>query len=247
MKRIWIGSLVLGFFLPLLHGDTASGTFARGNKHYQEGRIGEALAVYQGLSRGMVNWKILFNIGNCHYQQRDYLKAKIFYLRAQKLNPLEATVERNLSIVNRRLHLPMTEKPDFLARLWLRLSVLFNPDRLSWLILLAVLLVNAFLVILLLKGRRRSAIYGLGFSLFLLVLLVGYRVVRDNETADNDVAVIIRENATLRSGPGENNTILFKVPAGIEVRIIERSREWCQISAASQAAGWIEAEYLETI
>jgi len=59
--------------------------------------------------------------------------------------------------------------------------------------------------------------------------------------------VMVRADSELRSGPGENNTVLFKVNPGLKVKIIEKSRSWVQVSASSQVAGWVEEDRLERI
>jgi len=51
----------------------------------------------------------------------------------------------------------------------------------------------------------------------------------------------------LRSGPGEDNTVLFKVNPGLEVRIIDRRGEWVQVTASERIAGWIEKKRLALI
>ena len=51
----------------------------------------------------------------------------------------------------------------------------------------------------------------------------------------------------MRSGPGESNTELFKINPGLEVKILDRSRDWVQVSASPQVAGWIELKCLTLI
>ncbi len=60
-------------------------------------------------------------------------------------------------------------------------------------------------------------------------------------------AVVWEEDAQLRSGPGGDNTVLFKVNPGLEVRIIDRRGDWVQVTASERIAGWIEAKRLVLI
>jgi uncharacterized protein YgiM (DUF1202 family) len=90
-------------------------------------------------------------------------------------------------------------------------------------------------------------LYGLSFSFFLCLFLFGYFLHRISSDRETKTAVIIGENSQLRSGPGEGNTVLFKVNPGLEVRVIEESRNWYQVSASSQIAGWIEESRLKLI
>ncbi len=92
-------------------------------------------------------------------------------------------------------------------------------------------------------------IYGISFSLVLTLLLGSYHIYRVGKHNQRSVAVITVEDARLRSGPGESNTILFKVNPGFKVKVIgsSSSGQWLQVSASSDIAGWIEAENLQRI
>ena len=55
--------------------------FAAANRLYEEGKFAAALPLYLGVSRQVTNWKVLFNIGNCHYKLEKPLKG---FLREDK-------------------------------------------------------------------------------------------------------------------------------------------------------------------
>ena len=59
--------------------------------------------------------------------------------------------------------------------------------------------------------------------------------------------MIVLNDSELRSGPGTGNTVLFDVSPGVTVRIIEKNRDWVQVSGSSEIAGWIRAESIERI
>jgi SH3-like domain-containing protein len=106
---------------------------------------------------------------------------------------------------------------------------------------------NLFIFLLVKKGKNRVLIYGVSFSLILSLLFFSYHAYRINKQNLRDTAVIVTAESTLRSGPGETNTILFKVNPGIKVKIIDKSREWVQVSASKEIAGWIEENHIERI
>jgi uncharacterized protein YgiM (DUF1202 family) len=77
--------------------------------------------------------------------------------------------------------------------------------------------------------------------------LGAYHYDRISSQRQMSMAVISEENSVLRSGPGKSNTELFKINPGLEVKILERSRDWVQVSASPQVAGWIELKRLTLI
>lgn len=222
--------------------------FDRAGRLYEEGRYSEALTVYSALESGTKNWKIYYDMGNCHYKLRQFLDAKVCYLKARKYRPLDSAIERNILIVSREFKdaLP-AEKPDFVSRTLERLEATLTLDATFLTLFLLILILNLCLFLILKKGGNKTILYGLSFSLILCLLFSGYLLNRISRQGETKTAVIAGENSTLRSGPGESNTILFKVNPGLEVRIIDGSRNWYQVSASQQIAGWIEESRLKLI
>jgi len=223
----------------------AGGAFAQANRFYGQGRYGEALALYRKAAAQSGDWRLAYNMGNCHYKLGDYLQAKVLYLKARRLRPLEPALARNLALVDRHFQddarLPA---PGFLARALQALESWVSLDALSIMLLLAALLFNVLFFRLLTRGRNRRLLYALGFSLLLLAGLGACHAGRTAAAARSVTAVVADEETALRSGPGADNTVLFKVHRGLEVRIIDRSGPWLQVAASASVAGWIEAARL---
>ncbi len=220
----------------------AGANFAQANRLYGQGRYREALALYRKAAAQSRDWRLAFNTGNCHYKLGDYLQAKVHYLKARRLRPLEPTIARNLALTDRHfqddIRLPA---PGFLARAVQALESRVSLDALSIMLLLAALLFNVLLFRLLTRGRSRRRLYALGFSLLLLAGLGACHAGRTAAAARSITAVVADEEASLRSGPGAGNTVLFKVHRGLEVRVIDRSGPWLQVAASASVAGWIES------
>ena len=222
--------------------------FSAANAHYGAGRYREALKIYQQINRQLTSWQVLYNIGNCYFKLDQPLAAKIHYLRARKFQPLDRSIARNIALVDKSFKDIITpETPDFISRTIQVLEARLSLNTLSLLLLAAILLLNVFLFLLLKKGRNKKIIYGLMFSFFLSLALGAYLYNRVSDQRQTSTAVVSVENSILRSGPGEGNTELFKINLGLEVKIIERSRDWVQVSASPQVAGWIELKRLTLI
>ncbi len=235
-------------WLAPVGGATVKDDFSDANARYESGRYGEALTIYLHISRQLTNWKVLYNIGNCYFKLDQPLAAKINYLRARRLRPLDPSIARNIFIVNKSFKDAISpETPDFISRAIQVLQAKLSLNALSLLLLAALLLLNIFLFLLLKNGRRKKIIYGLAFSLLFSLVLGAYLGERISGQRQAAIAVVSAANSVLRSGPGEDNTELFKVNPGLEVKILDRSRSWVQVAASPQVAGWIEFKQLTLI
>jgi tetratricopeptide (TPR) repeat protein len=235
----------------LLAGGLLAGAredFAAANRRYEQGLYAEALALYLKVAQRSDDWQVSYNIGNCHYKLGDYLSAKVSYLKARKRRPLEPAIARNIAMTNRHFRddavLPA---PDFVTRAVQTLESALSLDALSILLLLAVLLLNLFLFLLLTRGRDRRLFYALAFSLLFVLGLGACHVGRTAAMGRSDSAVVRAEDSQLRSGPGADNTVLFTINPGLEVRIIDRRGDWVQVTASERIAGWIEKKRLVLI
>jgi tetratricopeptide (TPR) repeat protein len=246
IKTILLSILLL--WLATAGSAAVKDDFSAANAHYEAGRYREALKIYLQINRQLTNWQVLYNIGNCYFKLDQPLAAKIHYLRARKFRPLERSIARNITIVNKSFKdVIAPETPDFISRTIQVFETMLSLNTLSLLLLAAILLLNIFLFLLLKKGRQKKIVYGLAFSLFLSLVLGAYHYNRVTSQRQTSIAVISEENSVLRSGPGESNTELFKINPGLEVKILERSRNWVQVSASPQVAGWIELKSLTLI
>ncbi|MCP4157456.1 MAG: tetratricopeptide repeat protein [bacterium] len=239
--------------LTLASGITLSASvsqdrFDAGNALYEEGKYAEALAVYHEIEKNGVHWKLFYNTANCYYKLNNFIKAKIYYLRAQRLKPFEPSIEKSIGIIDKRFSDKIgEEKFDFLTMVALKIENFVPLNVVSILLLLVVILLNGFIFLLLKNGKSRGLLYGVSFSLVIVLLTAGYHIYRTGKLNVRDTAVIVKADSQLHSGPGEQNTILFKVNPGLKVKIIDSSRNWLQVSASSRIAGWIEEKHLERI
>jgi tetratricopeptide (TPR) repeat protein len=240
--------ILLAILLPFLAAAgnaAAKDDFSAANAHYEAGRYAEALSIYLQIDRQLTNWQVLYNIGNCYFKLGQPLAAKVHYLRARRFRPLDDSIARNIAIVDKSFKDAIApETPDFISRVIQVLQTGLDLNTLSLLLLTAILMLNIFLFLLLMKGRRKKIIYGLAVSLLLCIALGAYHYARVTGQRETSVAVVSEANSVLRSGPGESNTELFKINPGLEVKILDRSRDWVQVSASPQVAGWIELKRL---
>jgi tetratricopeptide (TPR) repeat protein len=247
---ILLSFVLLGGLSAVGYAQVSQDRFNRANQLYEQGNYAGALALYLETGNIASHWKVFYNTANCYYKLNQPVQAKIYYLRARRLEPFDPSIQKNIEIVNKRLKddIP-SPTPDFISRVLMRIESVLSLNLLSIVLVVMIVIFNGFVLVLLRKGKNRFILYGVSFSLLLAILLAGYHIYRVGKYNRRDIAVVTQENTQLRSGPGENNTVLFKVNPGLEVKIIDRSgnKQWLQVSASAEIAGWVEASRLEVI
>jgi len=241
VAMIFISTLFLGAYSPVSE-------FIEGNSHYEKDEYDEALVKYLGVAKSISNWKLYYNIGNTYFKLGDFVKSKINFLKAKKLNPFDSSIKQNLQIVEEMLNnsIKLTE-PGFLSITIKKIESLFTINFLS-ILLLSILLIFCFFIFRLARiGRSKINVYGILLSFILLIFISIYHIHRVNSFYNENYAVIVNTNARLRSGPGINNTVLFEISPGVTIRIIDVKRDWIQVSASSETAGWINVSDVERI
>lgn len=242
LALIWIGSdRVAAATMP-------QDRFNEANRLYEEESFEAALDIYLEISQTGANWKLFYNTGNCYFKLNRPVEAKINYLKAQRLRPFNDAIQKNIVIVNKVLNDKVpAPRSDFVSRVMLRIESIISLNVLSVLLLAAIVILNVFVFRWMSRGKSRLVLYGVSFSLVVTLLAAGYHQYRVGKYNRRDTAVITAAEAQLRSGPGQNNTILFKVNPGLQVKVVDSSRKWLQVSASSDIAGWIEEDKLERI
>ncbi len=242
---------ILILFLMLIVGLGAQSfqdNFNKASQLYEDGNFKESLKIYLGIEKYIKNWKLFYNTGNCYFKLNQFVEAKIYYLRSKKLKPFNNSINKNIEIVNRKFKDKIPKpKLDFFNKLLLRIESILSLNFISSILLILILILNIFIFMLLIDGKNKLVVYFISFLFIFTILVSFYHIYRVSKHNLKESAVIIDNNVELRSGPGDNNTVLFKVNQGLEVKIIERSKNWLQVSASSQIAGWMKEKKLEKI
>jgi SH3-like domain-containing protein len=62
----------------------------------------------------------------------------------------------------------------------------------------------------------------------------------------SDYVSVVKDGVNLRSGPDISTDVLFQLPGGYPLRIIERRGEWIHVLDYEQDKGWIYASLVST-
>jgi uncharacterized protein YgiM (DUF1202 family) len=81
-----------------------------------------------------------------------------------------------------------------------------------------------------------------------LAVVAGSSLAAKLYTESNRIeAIVVTENAYVRSGPGESSPRLAEIHEGLKVRVLGEREGFAQVSLANGLTGWIPHEQIETI
>jgi tetratricopeptide (TPR) repeat protein len=188
---------------------------------------------------------LLFNLGNCLCQEKDYALALVCYERAHRLAPGDSDIRENLNYVRRKLFLPEIGAIDNPLDLFLNLINTIRPDQ--WLLVTALCWFMFCLTMSmrqLIRGARRPlrVVFFLGILVSLTAAIIQY-----NTTYSGATAVITGKQANVYSLPSTNSgRVEFKLRNGELVKIIEQRSSWIRIRSDA-GEGWVRAGELMAI
>jgi len=96
--------------------------------------------------------------------------------------------------------------------------------------------------------KRVQRIFFYGIILFIILMILsgtgfGLRYKWEKEPA----GVVLDAEISARSGPGDNYSLLFELPAGARVLIQECGNGWCKIRFPPGMIGWVDGRGIERI
>lgn len=251
-------SLVLLVALLLALAPAASGqpddsarSIEEAEAAYERGDFEAAVAGFQqAVDAGVDHALLHYNLGNAHFKRGELGSAIASYVRAHRLAPRDERIATNLERARAQIRdreLAGGEVPPVLRPVpWLygRLSL----D--EWWMLALVAYV---LVVLVRIARhwsrldprllRRGAVALTGLALVATIMgTVRYRseVVRTN-------AVAVLDEIEVRSGPGRDYSLAFRIHEGLQLRVAERRDQWVRIELGGDLTGWVPASSIEVL
>jgi tetratricopeptide (TPR) repeat protein len=232
-------------------GGTPESLFAAGNAAYEEEHFQEAVAAYQKvLGFGISDPRVLYNLGNAWFRIGRLGPAILNYERSLRLDPSDREARDNLELcrglIRDRVGEPELQYPirvvkDTLEEVpapsiaWLFLGCAWAAAAAA----AAIPLARSWI------GRRLSA-YAL-VALGLVALTVGVALLYRGRQDAAPIAIVLEDRIDVRSGPGEENTILFTVHEGTRVDLHNSLERWVQVSLPNGLSGWVPATAIEKV
>jgi tetratricopeptide (TPR) repeat protein len=241
--------LVLVMCRSSLAQTTSGQLYNEGNREYAEGRFTAARDLYlQAAAAGVRDSRLFYNLGNASFKAGELGEAILWYERALRLAPRDPDITHNLRFA-RAVKVDSDPEPGNVV--WRALDRAFSYPTLDELCVAT----SAFLLLLFGLGSYRvltrrspttlwTVLAGLG--LFLLVthsVWLGARLHRRSAAE----AVLIAPEGSARSGPDQDQTVVFQAHEGTKFRVERRQDGWVLVRLANGLGGWLPSDLIAEI
>lgn len=238
-------------FILLVNYTHAEYDISAANQAYKNQDYKEAEGIYKRLlDRGVNNFELFYNLGNTYFKLGEKAKARLYYEKALRFNPLNNDLKQNLKLLKSTLKDKELIDQAFLQKILKNIIFFFPLNVLGFLSLLffmiIMLLISALIIY---KSRARRKIVKILLSIFsllfiLFILLTVFRLVQFH---DHSAAVIMDDTVFAYSGPSQEFQQVFTIHAGLKVKVEKQSDDWSLIKLSSGLGGWIKTESLQKI
>jgi len=212
--------------------------FTKANTAYANDSITKAIALYDSiLVSGRESSESYYNLGNCHYKNKDWKNAIWHYEKSLQLTNNEQAKENlaltKLKIIDRIEALPQL----FYKKWWISTQELLSTKHWQYLAILSIFLALLFGTLnkLLNKNTKKYYIFFLTSALLLLLI--------SSSSYQNKIAkkegIIFSSAVVVNSAPTLHSTELFTLHSGTKLEITDRISDWIHIAIANGNSGWI--------
>ena len=226
---------------------------AKSNEPEEAKRLyAQAVLHYERLIKeeGIRNGQLYYNLGNAYLLKGDVGRAILNYRRAERLNPSDADLAKNLSFARgKRIDkVEVKAKEQVLKTLFFwHYDFSIAARFLAACVFFGVLFLG--LTVLLWFGRKPGVVFVCGLSGLLFLCFMG-SVVFERVMAERQVfGVIVAESVIARHGDGENYPARFKEPlhSGTEFELVKRHPGWLHIELPDGTDGWVPEQSAELL
>lgn len=216
--------------------------FEEGNRHYEAGRFGEALAAYrQAAGTGLVSDALYYNMGNAYFRLGELGEAIRHYEKARRLMPGDDRVRHNLNVAFAHTVDRFPEMPvPFWDRWWAGILATLGAGGLLF-IGLALYLAALGLVAHRVWTRRPSPWRRRALLLLLPLagLFLAAAFAASGEALRHRQAVVLATAVPLREEAG-GVPLSTVVHEGLLVRVLDEADGWRQVRLPNGTTGWLE-------
>jgi hypothetical protein len=233
-------------------GQNVTELVEKGNWLYQEKDYLSAMDSYrQAEHMGAKNPELFYNIGNTAFRLNKVGLAILYYERALWLNPGHDDARYNLNYVEQfltdRIPEPEISTP---ARVWNWLLSRVGLTATSWIGLVVwALLCLSFVMFFSWRHEPRRRPAGVILTAVLLVFIIWSAIFAGMIWRQETVreGVVLASKVDIRSGPAEDDPVLFTIHEGHKLGIRGTSDEWYQIVLPNGWNGWTPARFIGEI
>lgn len=222
------------------------------NNAYNKGLYDSALTTYNKvLEQNLESGELYYNIGNAYFKNNDIASAILYYNKAKKLLPNDASIDYNLSIANSMIVDKIEKVPELFYKDWWNFFYnAFSSDTWAWfsIISFGLLVISIGLFILSNKRSNRKISFVIGIVFLMLTTFtttLAYQKYYYN--IEHKEAIVFDPSVTVKSSPTQNAVDLFVIHEGTKVRIIDNIDNWVEIKINNGSIGWLPEKTIREI
>lgn len=263
--------LLIVSLLPPAVAQASGVALADADSAYNAKEYARAAQLYSVVADSVgVSAPLLFNMGNAYYQEGDYGKAMLCYLRAKRLNPKLSELNANLRYLRSRIEdsnkaeqkgkrVKVTvDEPSFFQNVHTAIAIESSSN--TWAIWGAVCFIlfiggTALYIFSRSVPARKVGFFGGMITLFCAFIFVIFAISGARAMTSKETGVVTAFKVTLQTEPGKEKEsgrqgVLTK---GTEVRIVSEETDaegnvtWYKVRLNSDYIGWVSAEDLELV
>ena len=217
----------------------AAEAFLEGNRQYRDGDyLGAATAYERVLALGVTAPELEYNLGNAYLKAGNLGEAILHFRRALRQRPTYELARENLRYARSltkdvKPESPASSRWSWVARLRL------GPAWAAGLLFLS--LAGFFLIAALrMRGWRDRTAVGVAQGVLggIALLLALALVFEWSQVHARKEAVVVVPEVEVRSGPGPEYTMAFRLHEGTEVEVLRTSGDWEEVKVSAKLQGW---------
>ena len=225
--------------------------FDRASGEYRDGRYDEAAKGFEAvLAQGIDDPRVHYNLANAYFKLGKVGPAILQYERTLRLDPSDDEARDNLVLARGLLRDKVTEpEMQYPVRVLketldtVPAGVIAAAFLVFW---IAAWGVAGFVPVTASWVRRRLLGYG-ALALGLVALTFGAALLYQTRQTTAGIGIVMADRVDVRSGPGEENTVLFTVHEGTRMELRHSLEAWTQVSLPNGLSGWIPASAVEKV
>jgi tetratricopeptide (TPR) repeat protein len=227
-------------------GDPAE-LFVGANAAYEAGEHERAVELYSAIvAQGAGDGRVDYNLGNAFLRNGELGRAIAAYRRALVLRPRDHDIKANLAFARKTAKDAIQPpRPSAVLETLFFWHYELSRAELAWAALVCNLLLWAALAVRL--YRPGSELLRWSVIVFLLVLLASGGSLAIRTLVPEGVAVVVPQEVEVRTGPGDDALVRFKLHAGSEVRVRDRREAWLRIELPDGKSGWLPLDQVELV
>ena len=255
MKNFIYTLLLLVMPLTALAQETTTAQYSKalGDSAYSQARYDDAITIYESVIAGKGGAvDLYYNLGNAYFRNNMIGKAILNYERALRFDPTDKDAKANLEYALSMTKDEIAEQYEVFFVAWFK-AIVNTMNITSWAVLavVAFMLLLVALLLFFFNGKvaiRKTALVFVILSLF-VTIFANIAAFHIYSYMNNDSeAIVMREEAYLKSTPDNSGTELIKVHEGRKVKIVDDTmREWKEVELEEGTVGWLPAVAIERI